>query len=107
MKRVDMGYLCPVAPGDHAHVAVGRRALREGHPRGDHVRLAEPPVRRVLVPGDEAGAPRLLREEGRVPPQAAPAGNVLDTVEEGGMPHQLGPDILCWNTSYFTKEARG
>src|SRR6266542_7159531 len=52
IEGVDVGHRRPVTPGDDPHVAVTRRALGEGHPCGDHVRLAQPPVRRVLMPGD-------------------------------------------------------
>jgi hypothetical protein len=90
VKRVDVRHERPVAAGHDAHIAVLHRARREGHPRGEDVRLAQSPVRRVLVPGDEAGAPRFLREEGRVPAQEIRPEDVLDSVEEDGMPHQLG-----------------
>jgi hypothetical protein len=57
---------------------------------GEHIRLREPPVRRVLVPGHEAGAPRLLGEEGSVPAQEIGSEHVLHRVEDGGVPDEVG-----------------
>ena len=71
----------PVAAGDHLHVAVLLADVGEGDPGGDHVVGLEPPVGRILVPGDEAGAVRLLDEEVGGPAQDVGADRVLDRVE--------------------------
>src|SRR3546814_7762760 len=43
-----------VRAGRDAHAAARQVARREGDPGGDDVRRAEPPIRRILVPGDVA-----------------------------------------------------
>ena len=65
------------------------RLAGERHPRGHHVVLLEAPIGRILVPGDEAGAVRLLDEEVRGPAQEIGPEHVLDRVEDLGMVDQL------------------
>ena len=90
MERVDVGDGRAMAPRNDPHVAVGGRALGEGNPRRDHVRLGEPPVRGVLMPGHEARAPRFLGEEGSIPAENIRAQHVLRGVQHRRMPDQIG-----------------
>ena len=74
------------------HGAAFDRCVGEGHPGGDDVVGAEPPVGRVLVPRHEGRRVRLLGEEGRAPAQDVGPDHVLDRVEDLGVARQLvGP----------------
>src|SRR3546814_12256135 len=55
-----------VRAGRDAHAAARQVARREGDPGGDDVRRAEPPIRRILVPGDVARVVGVLDDEGRL-----------------------------------------
>ena len=77
---------------DELHVAVLRRRVGERDPGGDDVGRLEPPVGRVLVPGDEAGAARLLDEEVGGPAEDVGADHVGHRVEDRRMVDELvGP----------------
>ena len=78
-----------VAPRKHPHAAALLGGRRERHPGGDELRCVEPPVARVLMPGDEARAVRLLDPEDGVPAQKIGADEVLDRVEDPGMAHEV------------------
>ncbi len=81
-----------VRPRDELHVAVLRRGVGERDPGGHHVGRIQPPVGRVLVPGDEAGAARLLDEEVGGPAKDVGADHVGHRIEDCRMVDQLvGP----------------
>ena len=80
--------LLDVGPRDHAHGPALDGALRERDPRGHHVRLAQAPVGRVLVPRHEGRVARLLDEEARAPAEQVRAEDVLDRIEDAGIPDQ-------------------
>lgn len=87
-EGVAMRHLLDVGARHHAHRAALDGALGEGHPRGHHVRLAEPPVGRVLVPGHEGRVPRFLDEEARAPAEEVGAEEVFHRVEDSRVPDQ-------------------
>ena len=60
---VDVNQLRLMASRDEANASVLRRARGEGQPGRDRLRRIEPPIGRVLMPGDMAFAARGLVDE--------------------------------------------
>ena len=73
----------------HLHATADRVRMGERDPGGDHVGRIEAPIRRVLVPGDEAGALLLLDEESRGPAEDVRADRVLDRIQDLRVMDQL------------------
>jgi hypothetical protein len=85
-----MRELLAVGARHHPHGAVFDGRVREGQPRRDDVRLAEAPVRRVLVPGYEGRIVGLLDEEAGAPHEQVRAQDVLDGVEDRRVADEVG-----------------
>jgi hypothetical protein len=79
-----------VAAGDVFHCPVCLGRLCEGDPRRHDIGRAEAPIGRVLVPRHEGRIARLLDEEVGGPAQQSRAVQILDGVEDGATPHELG-----------------
>src|SRR5919199_857475 len=78
-----------VRAGHELHATVHGVSRREGQPHGRHVRRAQPPIGRVLVPGDEARVVRLLDEEAAAPAQDVGTEHVFHGVQNARMADQL------------------
>ena len=75
--------------GQELHAAALEVGGRQRDPGGHDVILAQAPVERILVPGHEAGAVRLLDEEVGGPAEQIGAEHILGGVDDLGMMHQL------------------
>ena len=79
-------------PGMYS-IAVRLGRWCEGDSRGHDIGFAEAPIGRVLVPRHKGRIGRLLDEEVGGPAQQIPAVEILDGVEDGAAPLELGePD---------------
>jgi hypothetical protein len=74
-------------PGLHGARLDGARRQREPH--GHHLRTAQAPVGRVLVPGDEARVMGFLDEEGGRPAQQVRTEHVLHRVHDARVVHKV------------------
>jgi len=79
-----------VAAGDVLHRPVRLGRWCEGDPRRHDIWGAEAPIGRVLVPQHKGRISRLLDKEIGGPVQQIRAVEILDRVEDGAVPHQLG-----------------
>jgi hypothetical protein len=90
-KGVAMGDLIElVAARDVLHCPVRLGRFCEGDPRRHDIGGTEAPIGRVLVPRHEGRIGRLLDEEVGGPAQQIRAVKILDRVQDGAAPHELG-----------------
>ena len=90
MERVDvLEVILRLRAGQELHAPAFEVGGRKRHPGGHHVVLAETPVERILVPGHETRAVRLLDEEIGGPAQQIGPKHILGRIDDLGVMHEL------------------
>ena len=73
----------------HLHASVLSDRRRQRDPGRDDIRRRQSPVGAVLVPGNVRRVTGILREELRSPAQQIGAQDILDRIQDAGVPDQL------------------
>ncbi len=89
VERVLVLDLALVGPGNEFHAARDLVGRRHRDPGGRHIGGTETPIGGVLMPRHETGIARFLDEEAGIPAQDIRTQQILDGIEDFGMPDHL------------------